>query len=107
MTDDRRDGVSEEIPLNLRVHRAPRATPNHRRGRQTFKALGLIASGALVVAAARRRGRFVTPVVASLATGGLAALATALIARRRHHARDAVIDERIEQTFPASDPPSV
>ena len=107
MDDDRPETVKQEIPLNLRVHRGPFAKPNRTRSRQTFTALGLLASGALVVAAGRRRGRYVTPAVASLAMGGLAALATAILSKRRHHARDAAIDERIEQTFPASDPSPV
>jgi hypothetical protein len=105
VNDDRPETLNEEIPLNLRVHRAPFATPKRTRSSQTFKAAGLIASVALVMAAARRRGRYVTPAAASLVMGGLAALATALVSKRRHHVRDAVIDERIRQTFPASDPP--
>ena len=83
MNDDRTETLNDEIPLNLRVHRAPFATPKRRRSNQSFTAAGLVASGALVMAAARRRGRYVTPAVASLVVGGLAALATALVSKRR------------------------
>jgi hypothetical protein len=76
-------------------------------GRQTVQLWGLLASSLLLLAVSRRRGRFVVPAVLSLATGSLAALAATIVARRRHCAEEAVIDERIEQSFPASDPPAV
>jgi hypothetical protein len=69
--------------------------------------LGLIVSGVLLLLAGRRRGRYVVPAAASLATGSLAALAVAIASRRRYAAREAAIDERIMQSFPASDAPPV
>jgi drug/metabolite transporter (DMT)-like permease len=96
-----------EVPLNLKVHRAEFARIERRPSRQKMQALGLLVSGVLLLVASRRRGRYVVPAAAALATGSLAALATALLANRRRGAREARIDERIEQSFPASDPAGV
>ena len=108
MKDDGHVASEGRVPLNLTVHRAEFATITRRPSRQqTMEALGLIISGVLLLAASRRRGRYVIPAAAALATGSLAALASALIARRRRGVREAQIDDRIEQSFPASDPASV
>ena len=107
MKDDGHVAIEGKVPLNLKVHRAEFATIDRRPSRQTLEALGLIVSGILLLAASKRRGRYVIPAAAALATGSLAALASALIARRRRSVREAQIDERIEQSFPASDPASV
>jgi hypothetical protein len=80
---------------------------NRTPSKQTFELLCLIVSGVVLLLASRRRGRYVVPAAASLATGSLAALATNIIARRRYAAREAAIDERIRQSFPASDAPPV
>jgi hypothetical protein len=69
--------------------------------------MGLIVPGLLLLSAFGRRNRFRVPVVAALVTGAITAVATAVISNRRRCAREAVIDERIEQSFPASDPASV
>jgi hypothetical protein len=98
--------VEDGVPLNLRVFRAPVAKAEPRGPRQAIQLLGLVTSGVLLLAASRRRGRFVIPAAAALATGSIAALATIIVARRRRTAREARIDERIEQSFPASDPPA-
>ena len=103
MNDDRPVSVEDEVPLNLRVRRGAFGKVDRTPSMQTIPLLGLIASGVLLLAASKRRGRFVIPAAASLASGSLAALASLIIARRRHSAREAVIDERIEQSFPASD----
>jgi hypothetical protein len=81
--------------------------PNRTPSKQSFQLLGLIVSGVLLLLASKRRGRYVVPAAASLATGSLAALAVAIASRRRHAARDAVIDEQVMQSFPASDAPPV
>jgi hypothetical protein len=103
VNDDRLVTVEDEVPLNLRVHRGAFGKVDRTPSTQTLPLLGLIVSGILLLAASKRRGRFVIPAAASLASGSLAALASLIIARRRHSAREAVIDERIEQSFPASD----
>ena len=107
MNDDGHVAIEGELPLNLKVHRGEFARVERGPSRQTIEALGLLLSGVLLLAASRRRGRYVIPAAAALATGSLAALATALIARRRRGASEARIDERIEQSFPASDPAGV
>jgi hypothetical protein len=107
VNDDRPVVVLDEVPLNLRLHRVPSVNVNRTPSKQTFQLLGLIVSGVLLLLASKRRGRYVIPAAASLATGSLAALATAIISRRRHAASEAVIDERVEQSFPASDAPSL
>jgi hypothetical protein len=105
--DDRPVAVEDEIPLNLRVRRAQSVRVNRIRGRSTAQLVGLLVSSLVLIAISKRRGRFAVPAAVSLATGSLAALAATIVARRRHCAREAVIDERIEQSFPASDPPAV
>ena len=80
---------------------------NRTPSRQTFQLLGLIVSGVLLLLASKRRGRYVVPAAASLATGSLAALAVAIASRRRFTLREAAIDERVMQSFPASDAPPV
>jgi hypothetical protein len=107
VSEDRPVVMRDEVPLNLRLHRAPSVNVNRTPSKQTIQLLGLIVAGVLLLLASKRRGRYVTPAAASLATGSLAALATAIISRRRHAAREAVIDERVEQSFPASDAPSL
>ena len=107
MNNDRPVAVQDEVPLNLRLHRAPSVNVNRTASTQTFQLLGLIVSGVLLLLASKRRGRYVIPAAASLATGSLAALATTIVSRRRHAAREAVIDEQVRQSFPASDAPSV
>lgn len=102
MKDD--GSVEDQVPLNLKVRRVEFAKVDRRPSRQTVQALGLLVSGLVLLMASRRRGRYVIPATAALATGSLAALATAIIGRRRRSANEARIDERIEQSFPASDP---
>jgi hypothetical protein len=96
----------EEASLNLQVRRAPFARVNRTRSRQALHWLGWLLPSALLVAASRQRGRFAVPAATALVTGSLAA-AAAVIVHRRRCAREAQIDERLEQTFPASDPASV
>jgi hypothetical protein len=107
VNDDRPAVAEDEIPLNLRMHRAPFTKVNRTPSTQTFQLLGLIVSGVVLLTAGRRRGRYVVPAAASLATGSLAALASTIIARRRHHAREKALDDRLKQSFPASDAPSL
>lgn len=104
MKDDGHVAVEEQVPLNLKVRRVEFAKVDRRPSRQTVQALSLIVSGIVLLAASKRRGRYVIPAAAALATGSLAALATAIITRRRQSAREARIDEGLEQSFPASDP---
>ena len=107
MNDDERVMTEDEVPLNLKVRRAEFSLADRRRSHETVEALALIVSGLLLLAASKRRGRYVVPAAAALASGSLAALASAIISRRRRAAREARIDERIEQSFPASDPAAV
>jgi hypothetical protein len=74
---------------------------------QSVQWLGLIVPGVLLLAAFGRRNRFSVPAAAALATGTIAAVVTAVLSNRRRCAQEAVLDERIEQSFPASDPASV
>jgi uncharacterized membrane protein YfcA len=67
----------------------------------------LIVPAALLLSAFGRRNRFSVPAAAALTTGAIAAVVTAVISNRRRCAREAAIDDRIEQSFPASDPASV
>jgi hypothetical protein len=69
--------------------------------------LGLIVPGVLLLSAFGRRNRFRVPAAAALAAGTISAVVTAVLSHRRRSAQDAVIDERLEQTFPASDPAPV
>jgi hypothetical protein len=73
--------------------------------KETLQLLGLLVPGALLLAACRRGGRFAVPAAVGLATGSIAVLAKAIIANRKQ-AQDDVIDERLEDSFPASDPPA-
>ena len=107
MNDDGQIAMEDEVPLNLKVRRVEFAAVDRRRSQERVQTLALIVSAVLLLAASKRRGRYVIPAAAALATGSLAALASAIITRRRQSARDAQIDERIEQSFPASDPPAV
>jgi hypothetical protein len=67
----------------------------------------LLLPSALLLAASTRRGRVAVSASTALVIGGLAAFATTVIAHRRRCAREAQIDERLEQSFPASDPASL
>ena len=69
--------------------------------------LGLIVPAALLLSVFGRRNRFSVPAAAALAAGTITAVVTAVLSNRRRCAREAVIDDRIEQSFPASDPASV
>jgi hypothetical protein len=107
VNDDQPVAVQDEVPLNLRLHRSPAVKVNRTPSIEKVQLLGLIASGVLLLVASKRRGRYVVPAAASLATGSLAALAAVIVSRRRHAAREALIDERVRQSFPASDAPPV
>ena len=107
MSDEGSVVVEPEAPLNLTVRRAPQSRARRAPSMQPLEWLGLIVPGLLLLSAFGRRNRFRVPVVAALATGAITAVATAVISNRRRSAREAVIDERIEQSFPASDPASV
>jgi len=102
--DDRPVAVEDEVPLNLRVRRARFVKVDRTPGRQTAQLAALLVSSLVLLAISRKGGRFAVPAAVSLATGTLAAVAAAIVARRRHCAQEAVLDERIEQSFPASDP---
>jgi hypothetical protein len=69
--------------------------------------LGLLVPAALLLSAFGRRHRFSVPAAAALAAGAMTAVVTAVVSNRRRCAREAMIDDRIEQSFPASDPASV
>jgi hypothetical protein len=98
----------ENAPLNLRLRRVPYTKVRRMQplpSKETLQLLGLLVPGALLLAACRRGGRFAVPAAVGLATGSIFALAKAIIANRKQ-AQDDVIDERLEETFPASDPPA-
>jgi hypothetical protein len=105
--DGRPTAFEDKVPLNLRLQRAPSVKTHRTPSKQTFQLVGLLVSGVLLLAVSRRGGRFAVPAAISLAAGSVAAVAAALVAKRRHGARDAAIDRQVEQSFPASDPPAV
>jgi hypothetical protein len=74
---------------------------------QPLQLLGLVVPAALLLSAFGRRNRFRGPAAAALAVGAISAVVTAVVSHRRRCAREAAIDERLEQSFPASDPVSV
>ena len=74
---------------------------------QPLPLLGLIVPAALLLSVFGRRKRYSVPAMAALATGAITAVITAIVSDRRRCAREAAIDERIEQSYPASDPASV
>jgi hypothetical protein len=74
---------------------------------QPSQLLGFIVPGVLLLAAFGRRNRFRVPAAAALAVGTISAVVTAVVSQRRRCAQEAAIDDRIEQSFPASDPASV
>lgn len=74
---------------------------------QPLQLLGLIVPAALLLSVFGRRNRFSIPAAAVLATGAITAVVTAMVSNRRRCAREAAIDDRIEQSFPASDPASI
>ena len=99
----------ENAPLNLRLHRVPYTKVRRMQpvpSKETLQLLGLLVPGALLLAACRRGGRFALPAAVGLATGSIAALATAIITGRKQNVHDAFVDERLKETFPASDPPA-
>ena len=106
MSDERSAVAEPEAPLNLTVRRGSQTRARRASSMQPLPWLSLIVPAALLLSAFGRRNRFRVPVVAAIATGAITAVATAVISNRRRRAREAVIDERIEQSFPASDPPS-
>ena len=69
--------------------------------------LGLIVPAALLLSMFGRRNRFSVPAAAALTAGSIAAVVTAVLSQRRRCASEAAIDDRIEQSFPASDPAPV
>ena len=107
MSDERSVVVEPEAPLNLTMRRASQTTARRASSMQPLEWLGMIIPGLLLLSAFGRRNRFRVPVVAALATGALTAVVTAVLSNRRRCAREAAIDDRIEQSFPASDPASV
>jgi hypothetical protein len=98
-----------EAPLNLTVRRTARPSSRRAPSRQSLSLprLGWIIPAALLLSALGRRKRFSIPAAAVLAAGALGAVVAAALTNRQRSAREAAIDERIEQSFPASDPASV
>jgi hypothetical protein len=74
---------------------------------QPLPLLGLVVPAALLLSTFGRRKRFGVPAAVALASGAMAAVAMAVLSNSRRCAREAAIDERIEQSFPASDPASL
>ena len=107
MQDDRSAVAEPETPLNLSVRRGPPTSARRVSSIQPLPLLGLIVPAALLLSAFGRRNRFSAPAAAALVGGTIAAVVTAVLSNRRRCAREAVIDDRIEQSFPASDPASV
>ena len=107
MSDERSAVAEPEAPLNLTVRRGSQTTARRASSMQPLPWLGLIVPAALLLSAFGRRNRFSVPVAAALAAGTITAVVTAVLSNRRRCAREAVIDDRIEQSFPASDPASV
>jgi len=106
VSDDRSAVAEPEAPLNLTVRRGSQTTAR-RASMPSLPWLGLIVPAALLLSVFGRRNRFSVPAAAALAAGTITAVVTAVLSNRRRCAREAVIDDRIEQSFPASDPASV
>ena len=107
MSDEQFAVVEPEVPLNLSVRRASRPKARPLSSMQPLQLLGLIVPAALMLSAFGRRNRFTVPATAALAAGAISAVVTAVVSNRRRCAREAAIDDRIEQSFPASDPASI
>jgi hypothetical protein len=94
-------------PLNLTVPRASQKSPEFL-SRDSLQLLGLIAAGTVLLSMLKRHSRLGTPAVAAIAAGSIAAAAvSAAMSHRRRQAREAAIDERVRQSFPASDPAGI
>ena len=106
MSDELPVALEDEAPLNLRIRRAEFGKPNRFQTVRPIPLLEFVLPGALLWTACRR-SRLAVPAAAALVGGSLAALISAIVNHRRHSAREAVIDAQIEQSFPASDPPSI
>lgn len=88
--------------LNLTMYRAPaaRTMPWTCSGQQLLRTV--VPLGMAILAWRRR-----TPSTwLLLAASGLAALTTRTFSTRRRFAREAALDDQIEQSFPASDAPA-
>lgn len=107
VSDERFSVVEPRAPLNLTVLRAGKAKGRRASSMQPLPLLGLVVPAALLLSAFGRRKRFGFPAAVALASGAIAAVAVAVLSNRRRCVREAAIDERIEQSFPASDPASV
>jgi hypothetical protein len=106
--DEDRSAVAEpQAPLNLSVRRGAQTKARRVASIEPLQLLGLIVPAALLLSAFGRRNRFSVPAAAALAAGTITAVVTAVLSNRRRCAREAAIDDRIEQSFPASDPASV
>jgi len=92
-------------PLNLTVSRVQ--PTRARRTSSALQWLRLIVPGVMLFSTLTRRTRLGAPVAAALAAGSFAAAVTAMVNRRRREAREAALDERLEQSFPASDPSQI
>jgi hypothetical protein len=91
-------------PLNLTVPRASQTKSRRFLSKQSLQWLGVIAPGAVLLSTLKQRSRLRKPAAAALAAGSIAAAVSAAVGRRRRRAREAAIDERVAQSFPASDP---
>ena len=107
MNDERSTVGEPETPLNLTVRRALPGSARRLPVLQPSQLLGFIVPAVLLLSAFGRPTRFRVPAAAALAVGAISAVVTAVISNRRRCAQEAAIDERIEQSFPASDPASV
>jgi hypothetical protein len=85
--------------LNLQMRRVPARRVDRRFGR-TAALLAGGASGLLLLASRRTRGYAAAGALVLLA----GALAAATVTERRRRAREAELDRRIAESFPASDP---
>jgi hypothetical protein len=106
VSDERSAVVEPQAPLNLTVRRAGQIRARRAFSMQPLPMLGLMASAALLLSAFGRRHRFSVPAAAALAAGAISAVVTAVVSNRRRCASEAALDDRIEQSFPASDPAS-
>lgn len=103
MSDSERVIADDDIPLNLRVHRTTSASTVRLPSRQAIRQICWFVPGGVMLTVLTARRRSLVPAGIVLTAAGLVALAANLVTKRRQVARDAVIDKRSAESFPASD----
>lgn len=93
--------------LNLNLYRTGEGALAPRSGRYQVTFTMLAAPLAFALGFAAIRNKRLRPLVSAFAVLGLARSAAQMLARRRDDRREQRIDEAVEDSFPASDPPAL